>query len=175
MGKEFFDKYLKYDPAKSMRSTQNGLSRIYFIFSDPSRGIDYQTTSFPPYFYLKLNEDFSINTTYTQDINGLPDCHNLQNCDFLNRDQVMKYVLLDLKKNDIDVSAIRLQMLRFQLNSIPGWSGPAWYFQYNIPQSKVAQCKAGMGAIRTVGIDALSKELIKENTAISCRIKAMLL
>lgn len=173
VGKEFFDKYLKYDPTNSMRSTQNGLSTISFIFADPSRGIDYQTTSFPPYFYLELNEDFSINTTYSQDINGLPDCHNLQDCDFLNRDQIMKYVLLDLKKNDIDVSTVRLKMLRFQLNNIPSWPGPAWYFEYDIPQNKVAQCRAGMGANRLVGIDALSKELIKENTVTNCRIKMM--
>jgi len=151
IGKEFFERYIKYYPYRSSVSNSGEIYYLHYLVIIPEKGIDFKTTTHPVEIELTIKKDLSL--IKPDEIARLPDCHKISSClNYLNKDKAIKAVIADMDKIGYRAPEI---LFDWKLNSLQ------WFIRYDLPSEKLPNCKFKMGGSVSIYFDSFNDKIIK--------------
>jgi len=148
LGQDFCEKYVSNDLSSNSIAADRSVYYLVYQVSMPQKGI---TTG----FQITQRADL----TKPKEIDFLPDCKIISECDFLPQSKIEAIVQADMNKYGIKSDRVQID-LKFE-NYGPE-TPSRWLINYSIPQEKTPQCKDfKMGGEVYMEIAALSGKVIK--------------
>jgi hypothetical protein len=151
VGKEFFDKYIKYYPYQSSVSNSGTIFYLHYIVTIPEKNIVFKTTTHPTEIELIINKDLSL--TKPEQITSLPDCKDINQClKFVDRNKAINAVIADMEKNNYKAEEILLDYDFYSMK---------WHMRYDLPKEKLPNCEFKMGGNVSIYFDAFNNKVLK--------------
>jgi hypothetical protein len=146
IGREFFQKYIKYYPYQSRISNDGNIYYLHYIVTIPEKGINYKTTTHPVEIELAIRKDLTL----VKPIH-LPDCTNLNKClDYADRAKAVEVITADMKALGYQAPEILLD-----------WNFESWHMRYDVPHEKMPNCEFNKGGDISIYFNAAENKIVK--------------